>query len=495
MKRFIALMLVALLTTALLSGCHRQRPDGENADGKTTLRFWASGQTQLNDVLQELVDNFNNTNKDGIMVNFQARPINGYESSLQNVLSFSSAPDVFLFEDRYLKKWATMDLLAPLDSYIAGSELKTEDMWSALLSRFRYSVKDNYSDESSPLYALPCGTIPSIVFYNKTVFKDMGIDVVSKDYSDELSEEYKHGFYHSGTLGQIPVKGEKMVFNDRIPMTWEELKDIAMYLNKSYNVDARTDYGFYCHWWFNFGWSVGGDVVQYDKTTKEWHFSLGDKTRKKNADGQEMPSMYEALDFYLKMIQKKSSGGWELMPSQSEVDTLGNQVYFLSQKVAMLTDVADMISIFEEKSTFEWGIAPIPKHSLGINAGHSQAKGLGIWNKSKNKDAAYKFAEYLASEEAQKKLAISGNFVPNQRNTAYEVYDSENYPLSNGRLLAEVSEYERPGDWTYMPDDAWINEWAPLLNNAVRNSNMTLDEFLAQVTDKTNIALKRSGMV
>lgn len=62
---------------------------------------------------------------------------------------------------------------------------------------------------------------------------------------------------------------------------------------------------------------------------------------------------------------------------------------------------------------------------------------------------------------------------------------------ANSRLLAEVSEYERPGDWTYMPDDAWINDWADLLNTQVRNNQMSLDEFFETVTDRVNVTLKR----
>lgn len=484
--RCVALVLVCISLLPLI-GCGANQVD----DSVTTIRFWATGTEERLAAYQKLTDQFNQEYEGQIKVVFTPRPVSGYETSLQNVLSFSSAPDVFVFDDRYLKKWAAMDLLAPLDEMVEETQFDTSDIWDNLITRFRYDAKNSISNETAPLYAMPCGNIPTVVFYNKDVLEQMGIRVISKDYSDDLPEEEKHGFYHSGTQGQMPQASETLVFNDRIAMTWEELVDLSMYLNKSYNPQAPTDYGFYCHWWFCFGWSVGGDAIKYDKSTKQWTFALGDKTHKVNEEGVELPSMYETMEFYLSLIQKRNYGGMGLMPSQSEVDTLGNQVYFLSQKVALLTDTADMISIFKTKSSFEWDIAPLPVHKDGVQAASSQAQGIGVWNKSQNKDAAVTFASYMASPEAQEILSDSGLVVPNQREVAYKRYDGVDGVVGNEKLLAETCEYSRPGDWTYMSDDAWINEWAPLLNNSVRNSSMSLDEFLETVTDRTNVALQR----
>ena len=489
-KRFLRMMslLLVCLCVSVLAGCNSDESEG----GVTTIRFWASGTEEKLAAFEQLTEKFNKEYEGKIKVIYTPRPVSGYESSLQNVLSFSSAPDVFIFDDRYLKKWATMDLLTPLDSLIEQNGFDVSDIWDNLITRFRYDTDNNISKADSPLYALPCGNIPTVVFYNKSVMEQMGIRLISKDYSDDLPEEEKHGFYHSGTQGVMPQAGETLVFNDRIAMTWEELVDLSMYLNRSYNPASPTDYGFYCHWWFCFGWSIGGDAIKYDENTKTWTFALGDKTHKVNDKGVELPSMYETMEFYLSLIQKQNYGGRGLMPSQGEVDTLGNQVYYLSQKVALLTDTADMISIFKEKSSFEWDIAPLPVHKDGVQAASSQAYGIGIWKKSKYQDAAFTFASYLANPESQAILSGSGLVVPNQKAVAYELYDGKDGIVGNERLLAETCEYSRPGDWTYMPDDAWINEWAPLLNNSVRNSSMSLDEFLETVTDRTNVALRRS---
>ena len=44
---------------------------------------------------------------------------------------------------------------------------------------------------------------------------------------------------------------------------------------------------------------------------------------------------------------------------------------------------------------FEWDCAPLPVHENGIKAGHSGSLAYCISAKSKNKDAAFKFIEYI----------------------------------------------------------------------------------------------------
>ena len=102
MKKIISLLLITIILSSSLTFLTSCPSNGQNG-GKTTIRFWASGMETLTSSLQEIVNEFNATHDD-IEVVFQPRPVDGYYDTLQNVLSFSSAPDVFLMEDRYVKK-------------------------------------------------------------------------------------------------------------------------------------------------------------------------------------------------------------------------------------------------------------------------------------------------------------------------------------------------------------------------------------------------------
>ena len=77
------------------------------------------------------------------------------------------------------------------------------------------------------------------------------------------------------------------VFNASIEMNWDETEDLARLLSlKQNNVnhnrkDAKgrsvtTLYGYYTEWWFNYGWSVGGDCLQDLTGEGTWTYGLAD---------------------------------------------------------------------------------------------------------------------------------------------------------------------------------------------------------------------------
>ena len=49
---------------------------------------------------------------------------------------------------------------------------------------------------------------------------------------------------------------------------------------EQYNPEAGTkfgtDYGYFTEWWFNYGWSVGGDCLTDLSGEGDWNFSLLD---------------------------------------------------------------------------------------------------------------------------------------------------------------------------------------------------------------------------
>ena len=80
----------------------------------------------------------------------------------------------------------------------------------------------------------------------------------------------------------MPASDEVLVFNNRIAMNWDEVEDLAMIFTpaEQYNPEAGTkfgtDYGYFTEWWFNYGWSVGGDCLTDLSGEGDWNFSLLD---------------------------------------------------------------------------------------------------------------------------------------------------------------------------------------------------------------------------
>ncbi|MGN1052643.1 MAG: hypothetical protein ACI4SH_04550, partial [Candidatus Scatosoma sp.] len=50
---------------------------------------------------------------------------------------------------------------------------------------------------------------------------------------------------------------------------------------------------------------------------------------------------------------------------------------------------------------------------------------------------------------------------------------------ANAEIFIHQAEYQTPGDWWFLSDGDWIDDWAAQVNNRVRNGLMTYPDFLA----------------
>ncbi len=379
---------------------------------------------------------------------------------------------------------------------------------------------------------------------------DYGIDIDVQAKGFYRDQPYKHGLWKQPVYSGGKVV-ETMIFNNRIAMSWDETEDLAMILTREYNnklSGSDTKWGYYTEWWFNYCWGVGGDCAVDTTGEGDWKFTLGDTSKKSvlyNADGsyaygadgknifvaeseqasykkeegqyfgEPLPSTREAFERFLMLGKPKSAGGLAVAPRQTaDIGLQSSTAFFSTGKVAMLVQSNYCISSFRKAITdFEWDVAPLPVYkeyesdgvtvkNKGVEIGHSGSSGLGIWKKSRQKEAAFKVAEYLSGGEAQRIQARNGFLMPNNRVLAAQDYVK--YNLESGKapkniqVFTEYGDVQRPGDWWYMPDNAWIDEWATPLNTQYRENNKTLDEFFAAYTNATNAILagyKQNGMI
>ena len=136
------------------------------------------------------------------------------------------------------------------------------------------------------MLGVPYGTNPQFNWYNERLFKESGINVISCE-EERLSEEYPnvqpHGYAEykeapfEGAVQSENLAGEQVykVFNNRIGMNWEEQRYLFKCFTKEYNSSSSpTNYGFASEYWFNYGWSVGGDVMGFNG--QDYDFTLMD---------------------------------------------------------------------------------------------------------------------------------------------------------------------------------------------------------------------------
>ena len=589
-ERLIALILCMVICMSALAGCfggNKDKGDDGEIDEEGNYRpssdiakveFWINGDEYELEVFADLVNRFNEKYKGQIEVDIKQKPSDGYETAVQTALSGSKL-DIFYVGDAGYKSYAEQGLLYDITEYVENSQIyDLSTMWSNVVTRYKYDVNTKLSGtESGRYYGVPKDIGPTVIFYNETEFEKAGIKIISvaaedlEAYNDGAKDDRGNTKAAMG-LGDVEVKeygyfvvnGQKY-FNNQVPMSWDETVEISNVLQSS--MTNPNAYGYFTEWWFNYGWSVGGDCIQFVPTTDASHnggwydFTLNDDTPNfivaDDVDGAvsvngtsykageiisyqdklglnmtssagenysktitaevnalvsegkllELPSQREAFTEFVRLAARKDvvvdtvNGeklyGYGITPTPSSIGSdAGKTQAFAQGEIAMLVDGRWNVSYFRDPDSgvnFTWDVCPLPMYRdydvdgfgaerevtvHGIEAGHSGSVGLCINNNSSLKAASWKFIEFVASEEGQTAQAAKGFAIPLQKDLANsEVFlQSEQMPR-NSKVFINAAEIQGAGDWWYLTDNAWIDDWAGVLNGDVRNGKKSMTEF------------------
>ncbi len=197
-----------------------------------------------------------------------------------------------------------------------------------------------------------------------------------------------------------------------LPQTWEELKTVALQLTRDTNGDRIIDqYGiflplgkgeFTVFTWLPFLWSAEGDI-------------LTNQVPQLNT-----PQAATALQLWLDLI--KSNAAILSQPERGyEEDN------FVSGKVAMQISGSWALRYMNQKG-IDFGVMPIPRDRITATAIGGENLFLFKTNPSREQ-AAWKFAEYVASEQFQTTFATETGYLPinlnSQKSDAYAKYINE----------------------------------------------------------------------
>ena len=551
------------------------RPTG----GVTTdITFWGYGDENEIGVFTELVKQFNQLYDGIIHVNYETKGNADYGTAAKNALRSSKAKvDVLYVGDSDFKSYAELGYLEPLDRYIENSkEIVLNDMWATSVNRFKYDTRTTTQDGPDAHYwGIPKDIGPTVVYYNETYFNNAQVKVISvakedlaafnsgaKDSRGKTKAEYgiectvqEKGYF-------VDTNGQKW-FNNQVPMSWSEcveLSTIVQDANRT-KLNDPSIYGYYTEWWFNYGWSVGGDCIEYvpsddpEYTGGYWDFTLMDPTpnfivaddntegvtvngKKYNAgeiiawgdklvdpaatnktirpeletlvtEGKlnKLPSQRDAFVEFVRVGQKTSvqveegMPGYGICPAPTSVGgDAGKVAAFAGGKVAMLVDGRWSTVNFRKKmdGIYDWDVCPLPQYKEyyedgdtipegkmigdvkvhGVEAAHSGSVALCVNAKSSKKNAAWIFCEYIGGKTGQEAQALSGFAIPSQKELANsEVFLQSDKNPRNAIVFVRAAEFETPGDWWYLRDKMWIDDWAGVLNGDVRNGTKTLSQF------------------
>lgn len=578
--RFFSIVLCLVLMASVFAACKPANKDDIEIDDEGNIRpsdkearveFWFYGDDVELGVFESLVDSFNKENEGVIEVDLVVKASSNYEDAVRQALSGKKL-DVFYVGDNGYKSYAESGLLLDITDYMETSQVyNVDEMWDTVVTRYKYDVNTKLSNtETGRYYGVPKDIGPTVIFYNETHFREAGVTVLSVAAED--LEAFNNGAADArgNTKAQLSITGTvkeqgffrdngKMFFNNQIPMSWQETNELAKILQDEQRKTNNNAYGYFTEWWFNYGWSVGGDCIQYIPTSDTgytggyYDFTLMDDTKnyivaddvtegvtvngvKYNAGEiieykdklglttvataggdynkeitaevlslveqgklNELPSQREAFTEFVCIGSKegqivdefggKTYKGYGITPSPSSIGSdAGKTVEFVNGNISMLVDGRWNVTNFREMMKDEWDVAPLPMYKEydsegnitvhGIEAGHSGSVGLCINKNSQVPTASWKFVEYIGGVKGQTLQAEAGFAIPLQKELANsDVFLQPDQDPKNSIVFVRAAEIQQAGDWWYLSDKKWIDDWAGVLNGDVRNGNKTMTEF------------------
>ena len=486
-KKLIALAMSVLFAGSLLGAC---KDDTDPlAKGKTVVEYWRSSAMEQAIAVQNAVNWYNENNTDNVYIKYVNKPAASYGELLSRTLSAGvKGPDLFNVSDSGVKSYASFTgggVLENLQGYIDADPDGLSGIEPAALSCFRYGADKMTVNASDPLYALPLGASTAVLAYNATAMKNQGIIIVSVDeeniraFNDGAPDNYGNtkedygitwdirprGFDRwDGTTDRNYIKGtysadgktfianseewtlpeygsdgkiaEKMVFNNRIAMSWDEVEDVGRImtgLNKNRGPNyypsgckyrPSTDWGFYTRYWFAYGWGVGGAACKDSTGNGDWEFSLGETNRycllydqsgakadmetdspavdgngrpifvKENEvasyekkDNQyfsePLPSQFQAFERFFYQQKPKEYGGLYIGPRQtSDIGGSTELAFFTTGRMCMYGHFETSMILSARKAigdSFEWDVAPAPVYKTYNEDGTIENKGAEVF--------------------------------------------------------------------------------------------------------------------
>ncbi len=291
--------LTALSATALGYALLGPRPQRHRADGRIVLDYWEKWTGHEGEAMLRVVNDFNRS-QDRLWVRYFS--MGGIDQKAMIAIAGGNPPDIIGMGNFSIPAYAECNALEPLDELANDAGIKQENYARAVWPMLTHRGK---------LWGIvnTCGSLA--LFYNKTLFKQAGLDP------------------------------------DRPPRTIDELDEYSARLTKENGKDL-TQVGF-LHmepdWWtWHWGYYFGGSL--YDETTNR-ALASSDATRRAYRWVQSYPERL-GVD---RMLRFQSGFGYYGTPENP----------FLAGKVAMTNQgpwLANMIKQY--RADMDYGVAPFP---------------------------------------------------------------------------------------------------------------------------------------
>lgn len=427
-KKVVSILLLCTMGVSLISGCGtaKQAEATKTADGKVEVDFWYSGGKTAVNVVQDIVDEFNESqDKYEVKTTTQADYTETYEK-LQAGIAGNNAPDMALLDVDKSRNLSEKNLIEDLSSYVeADTDFNADDFLPVFYNQGK--------DENGKLFALPAYGTTQVLYYNVEAFKNAGIDPESIKTWQDLADAAK-----------------KMTSADGSFIGWEPMWGYANL------VDASL--------------SNGASLLSEDGKTclinsKEWvdvwesfrTWIHDDKIMKVNSGGQGWEYWYTTID---DVLQNKAGGYTGSSGDQADLDF-------------------SIVQAMEQ-----------PGFNDNASAPTADALQLVMLQQSSDeeKQGAFEFMKYFTSAESQAQWSMSTGYIP-VRESTQEVQEYKDYTEKNPQALVPFSQAKHGTSALVDPTGGKITDALKVAADKVELENVSAQEALDEAQKTAQEAL------
>lgn len=401
------------------------------AQAKVEIQFWHRYSGYRDELLAELVKNFNESQSDIVV---KASYQGNYETMLPKVLAAiagGAAPHVVVIDQFFVGELAEPGALVPLEDLISD-ELR-EDMYEPFWQTAAYE---------DTVYSLPWAMSNVILYYNKDIFDAAGMEYPNPDW------------------------------------TWDDLQNAAIALTQDTNGDGRTDiWGFD----FPFGPNIGGpENTVWLLQCLIWQAGGQWLTDNNTRAGFNTPETATAVQFLVDLIHKHNA-------ATAHPDKEGEA--FNRGIVAMEFNSSSLVGYRDQSLPFRVGTTILPagpvKRAANVGGANLALIDTGT---PEEQAAAWEFVQYLTGTHAGVIWAKENGYIP----TRFSTIETESYQEfleanPNARAYVEQLPYLtfRPT----IPRYSEVSAQAYRFLERALSGRMTVEEALAEAEAAVNKVL------
>lgn len=411
MSKILALFMASVMLFGLAAcgsntdGTRSTAETGKSEEGVTTLKVYTWWDITKFQHLQKMKADFETANPD-ISLEFITVPGGSYADTMVTKLAGGEIPDVMMLAMDQVVRYASNGIIMPLD------ELASQEYKDAL-----YPVVKDALTVNGTMYAAGRDVTPKVMFLNKKMFADAGLDLPSADW------------------------------------TMEEFAELAKKLTQGEGADAQWGY-----YWKNyadqtFAMIAAFDGKMYAEDGKSSVFTTDINTQK-------------AVQFMYDLTNT-----WKVCPTPTQAAQFGDNEFapFMANKVAMQVGALSTEATFDESGT-EYTVLPMPS----VNGKSQTSSFVNTWvipEGAAHPELSWRVVEFLSGKEGQQialdmkfglpasNLVDTSAFKAEKETNKYYVQALENaipYPVNlNGAAFQTMFQKECEGLWagTLTPDE------------------------------------------